>query len=214
MKVKNFQKIGGVAALYEAAAYVVGMVIFLVVLDYTGVVEPMQKVALLVDNQAILYLMNLLIYVIFGIALVVLALALYDRLKDGAPALAQTATAFGLIWAGLVIAAGMVGNIGMDVVVDLYDQNPAEAATVWAAIEAVFDGMGGGNEIVGGLWTLLISWAAIRTGAFSKLLNYLGIVVGVAGVLGHPRPRRNWRYGLWVRADHLVRMAGNRHVTQ
>lgn len=44
----------------------------------------------------------LIAYVVFGIFLVVLALALYERLKAGAPAMAQTATAFGLIWAGLV----------------------------------------------------------------------------------------------------------------
>ena len=40
-------------------------------------------------------------YVAWGILLVVLALALYDLLKAGAPAVAQIATAIGLIWAGL-----------------------------------------------------------------------------------------------------------------
>jgi hypothetical protein len=35
---KNFQKMGGIAALYEAAAYVLGIVFYMVVLDYSGVV--------------------------------------------------------------------------------------------------------------------------------------------------------------------------------
>jgi hypothetical protein len=47
----------------------------------------------------------------------------------------------------------------------------------------VQDGLGGGNEIVGGLWTLLVSWAALRGGGLPKALNYPGLVVGVAGLL-------------------------------
>lgn len=48
---KNLQKMGGIAALYEAAVFVLAMVFFLLVVDYSGVVDPVQKVALLVDNQ-------------------------------------------------------------------------------------------------------------------------------------------------------------------
>lgn len=43
--------------------------------------------------------------------------------------------------------------------------------------------MGGGNEVVGGLRTLLVSLAALRTGLLHRAVNYLGVVVGVAGVL-------------------------------
>jgi len=180
---KSLQRMGGLAALYEAAAYIVGMVFFILVVDYSAVVDPIQKVALLAKNQTLLYIMTLVIYVAFGIFLVVLALALFERLKASAPAMAQTATAFGLIWAGLVIAAGMIFNIGMGVVVDLYGTDPAQAATVWLAIEAVFEGIGGGNEIVGGLWVLLVSWAALRAGEFPRVLNYVGLLIGVAGIL-------------------------------
>ncbi|MCP5099621.1 MAG: hypothetical protein GY943_29050, partial [Chloroflexi bacterium] len=33
------------------------------------------------------------------------------------------------------------------------------------------------------LWILLVSWAALRGGVFSKALNYLGMGIGVAGIL-------------------------------
>jgi hypothetical protein len=181
--VKYSQKMGGIAALYEAIAYVIGMVVYLVVLDYPNLVEPAQKLNMFVEYEQVLYLMNVLIYVIFGIAMVVLSLALFERLRAGLPFLAQAATAFGLIWAGLVIAAGMVANVGTGVVVDLFATNPAQAETVWGAVEVVYDGLGGGNEIVGGIWTLLASWAALKTGVLPRFLNYLGIVVGLAGVV-------------------------------
>ena len=180
---KNFQKIGGIAALYEGIIYVLGMLGYLLVLNYGDVYDPVQKVALLADNQTFTFFLTLFVYVIFGPFLVVLALALYDRLKASAPALMQTATAIGLIWACVVIASGMIFNIGMDRVVDLYRSDPVQAATVWMAIDAVFEGIGGGTEFLGGLWSLLVSWAALRSGIFPKALNYLGVVIGVAGVL-------------------------------
>ena len=180
---KQFQKIGGIAALYMGIMYVLGILGYKLVLDYGSVVDPVQNVAFLAENQAFLYFLTLFVYVIFGPFLVVLALALYERIKAGAQAMMATATALGLIWAGLVIASGMIFIIGMGVVVDLYGTDPGQAATVWLAIDAVFEGTGGGNEIVGGLWVLLVSWAALRTGGLPKLLNYLGVIIGLAGIL-------------------------------
>ena len=88
----NLQKMGGVAALILAATFVVGLGLFFTLLAPTGYgtgdVDPGQFVAFLVDNQAIMYIWNLIIYVVFGFFLVVLALALYERLKPGSPAMA------------------------------------------------------------------------------------------------------------------------------
>lgn len=37
---KNLQKMGGIAALYLAVAYLTGIVLFLFVLDYPSITEP------------------------------------------------------------------------------------------------------------------------------------------------------------------------------
>ena len=180
---KNLQKMGGIAALYLAAALLFAMVGYLLILGTLDVVDPMEKVAQLVDNQAFLYILNLVAYVIWGIVMIPLALALYDRLKASSPAVMQIATAIGLIWACIVIASGQVSNLGMNAVVDLYSKDPAQAATVWVAIDSVANGLGSaGGEILGGTWILLVSWAALRGRGLSKALNYLGVLVGVAGL--------------------------------
>jgi len=179
----DLQKLGGIAALIEAALYVTGFGLFLTILDPSGYEGHVQKVAFLADKQAALYIANLLIYVAFGVVLVVLALALHARLKDGSPAIMQTATAFGLIWAGLVIASGMIAIIGNSTVVGLSGENQDQAVMLWLAISTVQEALGGGNEIVGGLWVLLLSWAALRTDKLQKVLNYLGVLVGLAGIL-------------------------------
>jgi len=181
---KNLQKMGGFAALYSGASLLVAMVGFLVVVDILGVTDPLQKVAQLVENQAFLYFLNLISYVIWGIILVVLVLALNERLKADSPAMMQIATAIGLIWACIVIASGQVTNLGMGIVVDLYGTDPAQASTVWMAIDSVAQGLGSaGGEILGGTWVLLVSWAALRTGEFSKALNYVGVLIGVTGLI-------------------------------
>ena len=82
---KNLQKMGGVAALYEAASYIIAMVGYLVVLDTLDDVDPVQQVVSLVENQAVYYILNLIAYVFWGFAMVVLTLALYQRLKSGSP---------------------------------------------------------------------------------------------------------------------------------
>jgi glycerol uptake facilitator-like aquaporin len=111
---KTLQKFGGFAALYLAVAYLIGMALFFVVLDYSSMTDPAQRVAMLVDKQMVFFSTNLLMYVVFGVFLIVLSLALYDRLKSRAPATMQVATAIGIIWAGLLIASGMVSNAGID----------------------------------------------------------------------------------------------------
>jgi hypothetical protein len=68
-------------------------------------------------------------------------------------------------------------------VADLHSADPVQAALVWQAIEAVGTAIGGGVEVVGGLWLLLVSWAALRSGGLPRALNVVGVVAGAAGVL-------------------------------
>lgn len=177
----NLQKMGGIAALYSAAAYVVGMIGFLLLVGWPD--DPTEQVNVIVENQATLHILYLLIYVVWAVFLVVLALALYERLKAGSPALVLTATVFGLIWATVIIAGGNIFISGMESIVDLYGKDPAQATTAWLAIDAVFMGLGGTNETLGGIWMLLISWAALRSGQLPRILNYLGLVIGAAGII-------------------------------
>jgi hypothetical protein len=181
---KNLQKMGGIAALCSAAALLFGMVGYLLIVGTLDVMDPVQKVAQLVDNRAFLYILNLSTYVIWGIVMVPLTLALYERLKADSPAIMQTATAIGLIWACIVIASGQVSNVGMNTVVDLYSTDPAQAVTAWLAYDSVAQGLSSaGGEILGGTWVLLVSWAALRGNGLSKALNYFGAIVGVVGLL-------------------------------
>lgn len=178
---KNFQKIGGISSLYMAFAYIFGMIGFLAVANVSGVADPAKKLILIMDNQAFLSILYLLVYLVFSVALVFLSLALYNLFKDRSPVLAQAATVMGIIWASVLIGSGLVYIFGMETVKNLYDTNPVQAGTVWLSIESVSEASG--IEFLGGVWVLLISFVALQARKLNKALSYLGVLIGVAGIV-------------------------------
>jgi len=180
---------GGIAALIGAATNLLGAVVYATLLVPKGFgsenPDPSRIVALLAGNQAVMRVWNQIIWLAFGVCLIFLALALYERLKAGSPVLAQAVTIFTLIWAVLVIVVGALSINNLSTVVELYGKNPAQAATVWLTLDSVETGLGagGGETIVSALWFLLLSWVALRARALPRVLNYLGVVTGVAGIL-------------------------------
>jgi len=167
--IKNLQKMGGLAALGHAAALVVGMVLSFTLMFPLLDAAPDQVLKFLADNQTLVFMWKLIVNWGSAIMLVIMLLALYERLKAGSPALMQMATVFGFIWAGLIIGTGnlMLHNFG--VVANLYGNDPAQAAA-WTAL-------------VRSLWVLLLSLAALRTGRLTRALSYLGVFLGIAGIL-------------------------------
>ena len=182
MNNSTLQKLGGFAALFEALAYVIGMVFFMLLIDSTAT-NPTEKVSMLAKNQVNLHIVTFIIYILFGIALVILAITLNERLKTTSSHSIKIATVFGLIWAIVVIASGMIYNVGMQTVIDLFKTDPKQAETVWITIETVHNALGGGTEILGGIWILLVSIAGIQSNTFPKSLNYFGIFIGASGIL-------------------------------
>jgi hypothetical protein len=186
-KMKNLLKMGGIVALIGAVTnnFALGVFATLLVPNGFGSDNPGQIVAFLADNQAFMRVFDIIIYLVFGVGLIILSLALYERLKAGSPALAQTVTTFGLIYAVLVIVMGTLSINNLSTVAKLYGENPAQAATVWLTLDSVETGLGagGGETIVSALWILLLSCVALRARELPRVLNYLGLVVGVAGIL-------------------------------
>jgi hypothetical protein len=91
----------------------------------------------------------------------------------------------------------MAANAGIAPVVALYANDPAQAALAWLAIESVTNGLSGANgEMLGGLFTLLISLAALQVNGLPKWLNYLGLLVGAVGIIT-TAPGLSNLTGLW-----------------
>jgi len=181
---QSTQRLGGIGALIAAGTFVVGLAMFATILmDFVNATDPAEAVAFIADNQVALYVWNNIIHVVFGIALVPLVLAIGDRLRSAHSPLARISSVFGLIWAGVIIATGMITNIAYATVSDLQATDPEMASTVWASLDAVTNGLGGGNEVLGGIWVLGISVVALRERLFARWINYLGVVMGISALL-------------------------------
>lgn len=182
---KSGAKVGGVASLIQALCYICGFVMLATVMNPENASDwsRVQKLEYILEHGALFQLWNVIIYVIFGVALVVLAVSLHRLLGGSKSLLMAIATPFGLIWSGLVIASGMIANVGLSAISKTYARSAEEAANSWAIIGTVQDGIGGGVELVGGIWVLLVSISWMISGEIlPKWLNWLGFIVGVAGI--------------------------------
>ncbi len=178
------QKSAGIAAIVEAHIYIIAFIFYGAILEYPPTnASVTQELAFLSDNHLAFYIMDLIGYVLFGMLLVVLVLAVHKRLKKHTPNLSQIAAIFGFLWAALVITSGMISSVGLNEVIELGNENPEKAMMIWSTIAIITEGIGGGNEIVGGVWVLLLSIAALQGKNLPKPLIYLGILVGTTGIL-------------------------------
>ncbi len=184
MELKKLQKIGGVCAILEALIYIFAFIVYGGILVYPKAnASAVEQLNFLTNNYLTLSILNLISYVLFGILLAVLVIAIHQRLKNYAPIFSNLASIFGILWVGLVISSGMIANIGLSSVLAIGVREPDNAMSIWSSVSIISEGLGGGNEIVGGIWVLLLSIIALKGQLFSKPLIVLGILVGIAGVL-------------------------------
>ena len=182
LKMTQLQKYSGLCALGEGVIYILAFLYFGLFWDFPYGVDSAQVIDFLRENQLSFSVITFLMYILFGCLLSVLVIGIYHRLKDKCLALAQLATLFGVVWVGLVIASGMISNIGLAATLNVSPENPERALQMWNTISVLVESLGGGNELMGGLWVLLLSIAAVKAKEFPLNLNYLGMFVGVAGI--------------------------------
>ena len=179
-------KLGGLAALIDAATYLFGMAILVIVLVPAGFgssdTDQLKLVAFLVENHRLMFIWNFVIFVVNAVFLAFLAVAIYQRLWPETPALAQLSLTFGTIWATLVLGAGMVANVGFAEVVRQHSTTPNEAAALWHIVHTIENGLGGGNEIAGGVWALILGISFLRAAVFPRLLAYFSLLIGLSGL--------------------------------
>ncbi|GGA70805.1 hypothetical protein GCM10011369_10700 [Neiella marina] len=178
----KLQKFAGVSAISEALIYIAAFVYFGAFWAYPADGTALEKMTYLADNQLIFSMIYFLMYAVFGVFLAVLVVGLYEKLKLNDDPLAKVGSVFGVVWVVLVIASGMLANVGLSYAVSLMDVSAEKAFDMWRMISVLIESLGGGNELVGGLWVLLISIAALKAKVFPRGLNYLGFIVGISGI--------------------------------
>jgi hypothetical protein len=182
----TLSRIGGLAALTCATTYLIGFALLVTLLAPlgfgTGEIDPAAVVAFIDARTGLMIAWNTTIYVLNALALALLVVAFAERLAP-LPGWAAVTRAFGLIWATLVLGAGMIANVGVERAAHLYPQDPGAAADLWATMHAVENGLGGGNEIAGGVWIASVSLAGMISRSLPRPVAWLGLATGLGGLV-------------------------------
>ncbi|MBU2892472.1 DUF4386 family protein [Colwellia sp. D2M02] len=178
----HLQKLAGVAAIAEGLIYIIAFIYFGTFFTYPINGSPVEKITYLAEVQLTFSLVCLLMYVVFGVFLALLVVGLHERIKHTNTPTIFIGSLFGVIWVGLVIASGMLSNIGLAHAIELANKSPEKALELWTTISVITESLGGGNEVVGGLWVLLVSIAAMKGNCLPRFINFLGCFVGMAGI--------------------------------
>ncbi len=182
----TLRKAGGLAALTCAATYLFGFALLVTLLAPLGFgtdeIDALAVVRFIAERPGMLIAWNTVIYVVNALALIVLVVALHRQIAMSRPDAAALTGAIGLIWATLVLGAGMIANVAVEQTHALL-ADPEAAVALWQTMHAVELGLGGGNEIAGGAWILAVSLAAMACGLFRPVTAGIGAISGFAGLL-------------------------------
>ena len=181
---KDFQKAGGISAIISSASYIFAIGLYMTLMmplanPNLGIHEYMTA---LIPMKSLVFIWNFSMYIIHGGSLVVLVLALYERLKISSPRLALVASGFGCIWTGFVLLSGFINIWGNEALISLYGRNPDQAETFKNALTFITLGIDSSDRFIGSIWVILVSLASFKSTKFPKILNIFGLILGF-GVL-------------------------------
>jgi hypothetical protein len=133
IKIQNFQMLGGAAGLGHTTALVVSLVLSFTWMFPLLDAAPDQGQRFMASHPALVILWTVIVDWGAAVTLVIMLLALYERMKAGSSRFMRAAVVFGFLWAGLTIGFSnlMLHNFG--VVANLYGGVPAQAAA-WTAL--------------------------------------------------------------------------------
>lgn len=170
-------KLGGFSAMLLTLIYAVGIVMQGTVLN-TGHLETMaERFAFAGNHAGLMILWVSLLYIVFGIILIVLTIAVHDLITIHDGFISRLIMGYGFVWSALVIASGMIYNHG------LLAALKGDSVAIYAMTNTIHSAIGGNNEVVGAIWMLLIVFAGVKYQLFPKWVGVIGTVAGVGGVL-------------------------------
>lgn len=189
---------GGIAALSMALCYFITAGIFLGWLVVPQDLDILGRVTFMQQHYLLLVTGYSVGYLLFGVLLSVLLQALQRLQADTASTLAELAGRFGNVWVVLVLSTGMLAIIAQDRVFALIDLDQVQAEALYHSSSLMIYTLGGGIELVAGVWVLLLSLSGLAKQRFSWGLNVLGVLVGLLGIstLMHQAPYLKEAFGL------------------
>ncbi|GGF76424.1 hypothetical protein [Alteromonas lipolytica] len=171
-------RLGGIAALVCAMCFVIGFTMILFVMPDIHVNGDERLQAILAQPRLI-QSWYLIIFVLFGIALLLLNRSLYLPPAEASGQLQLIGALIGYVWAAYVFAIGFISVLTIEY---LLHQSATQIEQAWPAIFAIQTGLGDGVEWIGGIWMVMINLSLYYHRVVSRQLSVYGGIVGITGL--------------------------------
>ncbi len=176
-----FKKFAVVSAVYGGFSYIAGMFVYLVLLGDDGATTAAEQVAFVNQNAFLMHITTLHIYILFSVGIITIAVYGYLKLKSIQPVLALLSLISGVIWSTLLVASGFISMAFTSALMSGVATD--SLVTAWSAVKIIGDALGGGNELIGGVFTGLLSLALFKAHLSTMCTSGLGLIVFVGGFI-------------------------------
>ena len=168
-------------SLGMAACYIILFVIYGALLT-TPSGDISEKVAYLLANRILVEVSYIIGYLVFAICLIVTSVALYLVEGVHSQLLKSVTLVFGVIWAAVLFIAGMISLTSMSLMSSMDPENLSAITSIYRSMLLLENSLGGGIELIGGVWVLLLGWLSLKHGAFSRAWAVFSLCKGAIGV--------------------------------
>lgn len=176
-----FKKLATISAVYGGLSYMGGIFVYLFLLQYDSVTSASEQLTIISNNPVLVHITTLHIYVIFSFGIILLATYQYLKLKDQQSVLGLLGLITGVVWATILITSGFI-SMGVTALL-MNGTTASELVSTWQAIDIVSNALGGGNELMGGVFTGLVSLAMYKARYSSVATSVLGGLVFIGGIV-------------------------------
>lgn len=177
------RKAGGIASLVCGLTYIFGFVLFFGLIEAPVDSTEISHLHFLLSQRDTFFMGYIVIGIVFSLGLILLNQSLLDTFKKTSPITAQFNSSLGNIWATFVLASTFIFLVSLPFLANYAETSEDNAIVVLNSVEIVVDALGGGIELLGALWVLIISYMGIKANRYAKIVHIFGVTAGVAGVL-------------------------------
>lgn len=178
MRKKQFH--GAIASFICATSFILGLcLIFIIAPDFND--GPDQRLRTLNNFSELMQVWYFLVYVIFGISVLVLSVSLLENQTREHSVLQQITMLMSYLWSCYIFASGLIAILSIEFLFSENYKLGTAVVDLWREIYAIQMGLGEGSEWVGATWVMLINTCLLKEERLSKNLVLFGYIISFFG---------------------------------
>lgn len=179
---RQFVQAGALSALGMALCYVALFVIYGAILPASSNVNVTDKINSISENRMLFKWTYLIGYVLFSGFLCICIQVTHRLYASHSSLIINTASLFGIFWAVVLLSTAMIGLTHLELMHTSLQEDPSTTEILFHSASLLEESLGGGIELLGGVWVMLLGLGGLRYKLFSRAFSWFSILKGVVGI--------------------------------